>query len=46
MHAYTEYWHLRPFGVSCLLGVYDDDDTDQDMFDKDKKEKDEHKKDQ
>eukprot|EP01083_Nonionella_stella_P109299 318552_1 len=25
VHAYTEYWHLRPFGVSCLLGVYDSD---------------------
>eukprot|EP00485_Elphidium_margaritaceum_P004906 CAMPEP_0202688668 /NCGR_PEP_ID=MMETSP1385-20130828/4148_1 /ASSEMBLY_ACC=CAM_ASM_000861 /TAXON_ID=933848 /ORGANISM="Elphidium margaritaceum" /LENGTH=265 /DNA_ID=CAMNT_0049343691 /DNA_START=65 /DNA_END=862 /DNA_ORIENTATION=- len=23
-HAYTEYWHLRPFGVSCCLAVYDE----------------------
>ncbi len=23
MHAYTEYWHLQPFGG--LLRVYDDD---------------------
>ena len=26
VHAYTEYWHLRPFGVSCLLSTYDDSD--------------------
>jgi 20S proteasome subunit alpha 7 len=25
VHAYTEYWHLRPFGVSSLMAIYDDD---------------------
>jgi len=29
VHAYTEYWHLRPFGVSCLIGGYDDNDGPQ-----------------
>jgi 20S proteasome subunit alpha 7 len=24
VHAYTEYWHLRPFGVSVLLATYDE----------------------
>lgn len=24
VHAYTEYWHLRPFGVSSILSVYDE----------------------
>jgi len=24
VHAYTEYWHLRPFGVSSVLAVYDE----------------------
>ncbi len=24
VHAYTEYWHLRPFGVSSLMACYDE----------------------
>ena len=32
VHAYTEYWHLRPFGVSCLLGVYDDSDIGAQLY--------------
>jgi len=24
VHAYTEYWHLRPFGVSSLIAVYNE----------------------
>ena len=26
IHAYTEYWHLRPFGSSILIGSYDETD--------------------
>jgi len=29
VHAYTEYWHLRPFGVSTLLACYDEHDGPQ-----------------
>eukprot|EP00486_Rosalina_sp_Unknown_P000112 CAMPEP_0201566176 /NCGR_PEP_ID=MMETSP0190_2-20130828/5762_1 /ASSEMBLY_ACC=CAM_ASM_000263 /TAXON_ID=37353 /ORGANISM="Rosalina sp." /LENGTH=265 /DNA_ID=CAMNT_0047984517 /DNA_START=75 /DNA_END=872 /DNA_ORIENTATION=- len=32
VHAYTEYWHLRPFGVSSLLGVYDDSDLGAQLY--------------
>eukprot|EP00916_Digyalum_oweni_P011241 GHVL01018750.1.p1 GENE.GHVL01018750.1~~GHVL01018750.1.p1 ORF type:complete len:253 (+),score=40.97 GHVL01018750.1:25-783(+) len=26
VHMYTQYWHVRPFGASVLLGSYDEDD--------------------
>jgi len=29
VHAYTEYWHLRPFGVSSLIASYDENDGPQ-----------------
>ncbi|ETN98928.1 proteasome subunit alpha, partial [Reticulomyxa filosa] len=29
VHAYTEYWHLRPFGVSCLVATCDENDGPQ-----------------
>jgi len=29
VHAYTEYWHLRPFGVTCLIASYDENDGPQ-----------------
>ena len=32
VHAYTEYWHLRPFGVSSLLAVYDDSDFGPQLY--------------
>jgi len=32
VHAYTEYWHLRPFGVSSLLAVYDDSDLGPQLY--------------
>eukprot|EP00484_Ammonia_sp_Unknown_P030346 CAMPEP_0197035746 /NCGR_PEP_ID=MMETSP1384-20130603/13452_1 /TAXON_ID=29189 /ORGANISM="Ammonia sp." /LENGTH=264 /DNA_ID=CAMNT_0042465843 /DNA_START=68 /DNA_END=862 /DNA_ORIENTATION=- len=32
VHAYTEYWHLRPFGVSSLLGVYDDSELGAQLY--------------
>jgi len=32
VHAYTEYWHLRPFGVSSLLAVYDDTELGPQLY--------------
>ena len=32
VHAYTEYWHLRPFGVSSLLAVYDESECGPQLY--------------
>jgi len=32
VHAFTEYWHLRPFGVASLLAVYDDSDLGPQLY--------------
>jgi len=32
VHAYTEYWHLRPFGVSSMLSVYDESELGPQLY--------------
>ena len=29
VHLFTQYWHYRPFGVSSLISIYDDNDGPQ-----------------
>merc|ERR1711997_1324729 len=32
VHAYTEYYYLRPFGVSSLLAVYDESELGPQLY--------------